>query len=109
MTVDLDDCIRQMRETSQEARDLTAGLSPEALAAQPRPGSWSVAECLQHLELINRSFLPALDAEIDRAKSRGKTASGPFRVGMLGSFVLGKTEPPVSLKFKAPTQARPKL
>jgi DinB family protein len=106
--VDLDDCIRQMRATSQEACDIAAGLTTEALARPPRPGSWSVAECLRHLELTNRSFLPVLDAEIDRSRSLGKTATGPFRIGMLGSYVLRKTEPPLSLKVKAPAQVRPK-
>ena len=51
MNPELQDYARQFEAVTQEARDLAAGLSPAQWSWRPEPGRWSIAECLDHLNV----------------------------------------------------------
>lgn len=45
-----------LRSTSERIGELTAGLTPEQLAAQPEPGKWSVHQIVAHLADVELVF-----------------------------------------------------
>jgi hypothetical protein len=71
---------------------LVSGLSSERWASRPVPSSWSAAECVAHLNLTSRAYVPLLRDAFQRA--RGSAGSGPRRhrrdpVGWLLSATMG--------------------
>ncbi len=101
---------RQFSAAKETARSLSEGLTDEQFNWRPEPGRWSIAECLDHLHSTGSKLLPGMDAAIERARKRGKSASGPFRYGWFDSwFVRGTGPMPATSKgMKHPKQYAPR-
>ncbi len=93
-----------------DARALVAGLTEERGAWCSAAGSWSVAECLDHLGTANRVYLDAMQPFAARARTDGRQRRGPARPGLIGGWFVNYLEPPVKarLKSKAPRRIRPR-
>lgn len=59
-------------------------LAPELLASTPAAGKWSAAQCLEHLNIYGRFYLPAIETAIVRARAKGPTPAAQFNPGWLG-------------------------
>ena len=105
---ELRDYYEQLENIKEDAIELTAPLSDAQFNWRAAPKRWSISECLVHLNLTNGLDLPALSAEIERARAAGLTAPGPFRYGFLSRRFIRWTEPPPKLRIKAPALYRPK-
>jgi hypothetical protein len=105
---DLQEYRRQIEAIKDDARDLIAGLSEAQFNWIRAPGHWSIAECLDHLTVTNRELIEQLKAAVSEARTRGLTASGPFRYGLIGNMIVRSMEPPVKMKFKAPKIFKPR-
>ena len=103
----LDDALRAVEG---DARALVAGLTEERGAWRAAAGSWSVAECLDHLGTANRVYLDAMQPFAARARTDGRQRRGPARPGLIGGWFVNYLEPPVKarLKSKAPRRIRPR-
>lgn len=97
--------------TERDAHSLIAGLSEEQGGWRATPGSWSVAECLDHLATANRVYLRAMLPAADGALASGRRRRGPARPGLIGGWFVGTLEPPVKPRFsmKAPRAIRPRV
>jgi hypothetical protein len=91
-----------------DARALVSGLDAEAGRSQPEPGSWSVAECLDHLATSNRTYLAAMRPPAEAALRTGRRRRGPVRPGVLGGMFVRSLEPPVRRRTRAPRIIRPR-
>lgn len=85
---------------------------PQAvLLQQPAPGSWSAAQCLDHLNGYGRFYLPALEQAINKAEKNNWTAVPKFRSGWLGNYFANLMQPKpdgaLRSKMKAPKGHRP--
>jgi hypothetical protein len=100
----------QFSEAKEAASALAAGLTNEQFNWRPEPGRWSIAECLDHLHSTGSKLLPAMDAAIERARNRGKSASAPFRYGWFDNWFIRGTGPmPATGKgMKHPKQYAPR-
>lgn len=67
-----------------DAERLAGGLSEAQGRWRPRPGAWSVAECLSHLATLNRPYARAFEAPIAQARIDGRRARGPQRLSWFG-------------------------
>ncbi len=94
----------------RDARALVDQLSPMAGAWRAEAGSWSVAECLDHLAVANRVYLRAMQPAAERALAAGRLRRGPARPGLMGGWFVRSLEPPVSARFKlkAPRKIQPR-
>jgi hypothetical protein len=94
----------------RDARALVDGLTEARGGWHAEPGSWSVAECLDHLATANRVYLAAMQAPAARARSEGRQRRGPARPGLVGGWFVKSLEPPVKPRFKtkAPRAIRPR-
>jgi len=70
---------------------------------RPDAKRWSPAECVEHLNLTARAFLPLLEQAIADARKLGAPAPGRYRRDLMG-WLLWKTMPP-PVRLKMPTSA----
>ena len=68
----------------------------------PAKDSWSIAECLQHLNVAVTKTLPAFDRTIAEGRSKKQWAPGPFRYGWFSRMMVASMEPPPKFRMKAP-------
>jgi DinB superfamily len=83
----------------------------EAFYKKPSPTAWSAAQCLEHLNIYGRYYLPALEKAIDKAVQKGYKPTENYKSGWLGNYfyrlMLPNTEGVLKTKMKAPKNAIP--
>ena len=101
----------QLRTIISRAENLAKEVPREKFGRRPEPGSWSMAECLDHLNETARLYLPALTERIERARENGMLASpGSGERTLIGRIMTWTQEPPVRFTTKTfeaiePTEA----
>lgn len=99
---DLDAFRRQFEQISADADALAGTLTHDQFNWRPAEGRWSIAQCIEHLNVTARLYLPALDEGIDEAIRRGLYGEGPFTYSLLTRALLGLVEPPPRIRLKTP-------
>jgi DinB superfamily len=83
-------------------------LPAEQFNRQPAPNAWSAAQCLEHLNVYGRYYLPELKKAIGKA---AKQPTATYKSGWLGDYfyrlMLPNTEGGLKSKMKAPKNAIP--
>lgn len=99
-----------LEASERDAEALVDGLSEDDGAWRIEDGSWSVAECLDHLDTGNRVYLRAMREPADRARENGRYRRGPAKPGWGGRLFLNSLEPPPRWwsTMKAPRKIRPR-
>jgi hypothetical protein len=93
----------EFREASARARALVEGLGPARITQRPRSGGWSVAECLEHLNLTTRAFLPLWrDACLT-----APPGNGPYSLDLWGRLLVWLMEPPSRMKMPTTSPFQP--
>jgi hypothetical protein len=94
----------------QDALTLVAGLTEAQGGWRPGPGSWSIAECFDHLATANRVYLDAMTPSAARALAAGSRRRRPALPGVIGRWFIGSLEPPAKSlsRRKAPRLIRPR-
>lgn len=105
MTPELEDMLRQLEAIKKEGQTVAAGLNDAQFNWRPAPGRWSIAECLQHLNVGVRATLPAFDRAIAEGRAQGKLAPGrgPFRYGLFSRMMASSMEPPPRFRMRTQT------
>ena len=104
---EIDEFRQQFERLAAEADALVTPLTEEQFTWQPAPGSWSIAECIEHLNITARTYLPRLDEGIADATRHGLYGEGPFTHDLIGRFFVRTMEPPARFRVKAPTMFLP--
>ncbi|HEY6360943.1 MAG TPA: DinB family protein [Vicinamibacterales bacterium] len=107
LTPEIDDFRRQFEQLSADADALVAPLSDTQLHWRSAPDSWSVAQCIEHLNVTARLYLPFLDEAIANAIRRGLYGPGPFRYNWIGRLVVFSQGPPPRFRTRAPATFEP--
>ncbi len=107
LTPQIDDFRDQFERLSARADALVAPLTETQFTWQPVQGIWSIAQCIEHMNVTARLYLPVLDKAIAEAIRRGLYAEGPFAYNWIGRFVVRVMEPPARLKLTAPKIFQP--
>jgi hypothetical protein len=107
----LESLYQQTEQFLQKAVGEWQMLPPETLAAKPSPEQWSAAQCLEHLNIYGRYYLPAIEKAIQEAKRKGKSSAETFHPGWLGDYFAKLMRPnpggKLKSKMKAPKNAVP--
>lgn len=101
LTPELAELDRQFAAAKVEASELVNGLKESQFNWRQDPHSWSMAECLLHLNIVGERCVHALEKTLTEARAHGLMAPGPFGYGWLGRRILANTEPPPRRKRKA--------
>jgi len=104
---DLAVLITEIEANVSHAESLAQGLSHQQFNWRPAPASWSIGQCLAHLNTVDQLDLAPLRAAIDAGRVRRLTGTGPFTYGFLSRKVIASMEPPVKRKFTAPNDYVP--
>lgn len=86
-------------ELSQQTQDLLAmveqwnSLPVSLLNSQPQPNKWSPLQCIEHLNIYGRYYLPAIEKGITHAKH---TPEPTFTSGWLGNYFVESIKLPKS-------------
>ena len=99
---ELDAFRQQFEQLAREAEALAGALSDEQFNWSPPSRGWSVAQCVEHLNIATRSYLPALDEGIADAIRRGLYGEGPFRYNWLARTFVRSLGPGRRMRFSAP-------
>lgn len=85
-----------------DARELVSGVPESSFNWRHAPGTWSIGECVDHLNVTGRRYLRAFDRAIEKGRREGVLGVGPFRYGWLERLFVRSQEPPPRFRLKAP-------
>ncbi len=104
-----EELIAELDRQAGQAQALAAGLGDSALNWQPNGGkSWSVGQCLNHLAIMNRMYLKALQDAVGNNRDQLEPRKVPIQPsGWLMRWFIGTEEPPPKFKLPAPKKLAP--
>ena len=86
-----------------DGRALFEGLAEDGYRWRPSPKAWSMAECLDHLNVVGRKYLRGIDAAIDVAHAKkGPRGDGSVRYGLMERFLVRSMDAPPLFRMKTP-------
>ena len=85
-----------------DADALAGPLSPHRLEWRPAAPRWSVADCLNHVNVTAEKYLPRLAEMIARGRTEGRVGHGPFRHPFAGNWFVRMLEPPPRRRLRVP-------
>ncbi len=106
MNAAIQSLLDQIAANKAEGQAVAAGLRDEQLNWHAARDSWSIAECLHHLNVGVTKTLPAFDRAIGEGRAKNQLAPGPFRYGWFSRMMVASMEPPPKFRMKAPRLLR---
>ncbi len=108
---------RTRSQVSSDLHDLSQGYaalytacSPEQLTWRPPEGSWSIAQCVDHVALSVSHYLVPIRKAIAKGGPNAADEDDLFVPGgWFAATFLKRIGPQVTSKFKAPPKLRPRL
>lgn len=88
-------------------RRLAAQVPDAWWARRADPARCSVAECVAHLNLTAKAYLPLLRAGLEQARALGGPAPGRYRRDPVGWLLWRMAGPPVRLRTRTPARFVP--
>ena len=79
---------------------LAATVPAERWAQRPAEGSWSVAECVAHLNLTSKAYVGPLREALTRGRAEGGAAPARYRRDLLGWLIWRAVRPETRMKAK---------
>ena len=92
----------ELADARARAHRIAAPLEPEVWGARPSPEQWSVAECLMHLNLTSRAFLPLIKDAIGGGRDRELFRGTPYRMDFVGRLLWLATTLRLPIKTTEP-------
>jgi hypothetical protein len=103
----LEELESQFAAIGARAQVLVDSGGKELCAKSPASGSWSVAECLQHLNISADSYFPIWQQVIANAGPRKAEMKAPYRTDFWGRLLSWILEPPPRIRSKTPIHMEP--
>jgi hypothetical protein len=98
--VQLKSIFSEFEAARERLRSLLQGAVERYWKERPDPARWSMSECVAHLNLTSKAFLPLLRDGIARARTSGTPAPRRYRMDLLGWFLWKSAGPPVRFRVK---------
>lgn len=98
----LDELKHMLDATTKQMHDLVDGLDEEAWGKRPPSGGWSIAKCIQHLNITSRSYEESIPAAIEALKASRKPGPSKYRRDLFGWLLWKGLKPPAKRKFVTP-------
>jgi hypothetical protein len=101
------DLAGEFEAAGAEAGGLFERLGDDAARFRPYAGAWSMAECLDHLNLAGRLYLHAIDGAIEDGRRRGLSGYRPYQPGFVERWIVRALDAPPLFRTKSPRSFRP--
>jgi len=86
----------ELDATTVHLHALVDSMDDATWRARPGTDRWSVAECIEHLNMTSRAYVELIPDALRGARERGLTqSSGSYRMDFMGWFLAKMLEPPV--------------
>jgi DinB family protein len=105
--VNLEGCLFQVEASKAWFHQRVLPLSIEQLRWRPDARHWSIAECLDHLNLTLEMYLPKIDAAIAGARRKDAAMAPRSQCEQAEIDALRLSEPPVTTGRPAPSATMP--
>lgn len=96
----LQDLAAELTSARERLHRLAAAVPADRWARRPPSGGWSPAECVAHLNLTSRVFVPQLREAVAQARTRGGAAPARYRRGLIGWLLLRAVAPGKGIKVR---------
>src|SRR5689334_2451393 len=90
----------QIEEATAQAHRICDAIDENVFKRRPRPESWSIAECLAHLNLTTRAFLPLIEHALETGTKRRIPEAHEYHKDFTGWLICWTLEPPFRIKIK---------
>lgn len=101
-------CVADDLDANLRRAEAVAGeLDDRRINWQPSATSWSIAQCLDHLNVADRIYLGLMRKAAEEARRKGRSRRGPLRQGFVERWFTQSLEPPPRRRFPAPRQIVP--
>ena len=97
---------RELEDATKRAIRLGENRTAAELARRAAE-RWSPAQCVEHLNLTTRAYLPLLDGGIRDLRAKNQLSTGPYRMEWMPRFFAWLLEPPARMKMKTPQPFQP--
>lgn len=97
----------QLDEITQSVENSFGSLDQEQLNQKPDAETWSIAQNLHHLIVLNETYFPVLDSLRNGTYTLPFTARFNFAVKFFGSMLLKYNQPESKMKLKTMSLWRP--
>ncbi|MGI8403114.1 MAG: DinB family protein [Gemmatimonadaceae bacterium] len=87
MQQQLNDIVESLKSAQTRLRALTDKLSDSEWSGKPGPDRWSPAECVEHLNLTSRAYLPLLHDAVAKARKSRANPKTHYRRDAIGWFM----------------------
>ncbi|MFL6279219.1 MAG: DinB family protein [Vicinamibacterales bacterium] len=105
---DLQRLIDEIDDADRRGAAIAASCTDDQFHWRPRDNQgWSIAQCLDHLGVMNLVYGTAIRTGIEAAQRRGSTRRGPGTPGYIGGKFVQSMEPPVTRRWRAPRKGKP--
>ncbi len=102
MRQQLSDLVDSLKAAQSRLRALTDKLSDSAWSARPGRDKWSPAECVEHLNLTSRAYLPLLHDAVGKARRMRGAPTTHYRRDPIGWFMSVMMAPRHARKVPLP-------
>jgi hypothetical protein len=106
LPTDLQRLLDEIDQCERDAAVLVSDLDDGAVN-WAEPGKWSVAQCLNHLAVINEFYLRDCGERVEKARRDRVTPFAGLRPTFLGRWFVSSLEPPARFKTKAAKHVEP--
>jgi hypothetical protein len=104
---DIQELLAALDANDVRAGELVRDLEDERFNWRPDEHSWSVAQCLDHLNAASRAYLAPMRVAVEHARRAGSARRGPLRPGVVGRWFVATLEPPPKRRLPAPKKIVP--
>lgn len=95
----LDDLKRQLDEATIRMHRLVDDLDMESWGKRSALGGWSIAECMQHLNITSRSYEESIPKALATLRAKQGKEPSRYRRDLFGWLLSKGLEPPARKKF----------
>lgn len=92
--------LSELTDAIAHARKLIEAVDEAQFQQRPVEGAWSIAECLAHLNLTTRAYLPLIGEALKSSQGAGLPVTHRYRSDLKGWFLGWAMEPPFRMKIK---------
>ena len=89
----IDDWHHRINRVTTAFEDIAGPLDAHDLNWKPNPQTWSIAQVMDHLITLNKTFWPILDQLEAGTYQAGFMARLPFMANFIGGFILKSVLP----------------
>lgn len=90
----------ELEDARKRAHRLAVTARDERWRQRPDPDRWSVAECVEHLNLTTKAYLPLIRDAIERGQASEAPSRVRYRRDLVGWLICWASEPPVRIRLK---------